>query len=176
MNVSPRKTEAPTAKPVPDPGGQVRHVYEEFTGLSMQSGPAVAISAFGKLPEQVQRQQLENDAQRDRMNFELETKQLEAMERDREAQRRDRLARLDRILKHEEAFEKRAFFLVVGIVILIATAIIVLCSMRQWMIVSHLATGVLALAAGYQGGRGSGYAKAKKEQARLHAGAEDDDR
>lgn len=141
-------------------------------GVSMQSGPSVSIAAFGRLPEGIQKQTLENDAQRDRMAFEIEAKNLELMAKDRSEERSVRQHRFDKELTRDDGHDKRTFWFVVFVVGMLGAGMVALCLAKQWLIASHLATAVAALGAGYQGGKSSGFIKAQKQ---LAAGKSEED-
>jgi hypothetical protein len=154
--------------------------------MSVQSGPSVAIAAFGGLPEQSQKQHLENDAQRDRMAYELESKQIEteAKEREaarthqaqeREAQRAHELAKWQRVTSNYETGESRAFWFTVGCLAAGVAGVVALFASGHDALAGHLANTIIAGGLGYQGGKSAGLIKANKNASMLPRGQDHKD-
>jgi Flp pilus assembly protein TadB len=132
-------------------------------GMRVQSGPQVAIEAFGRLPESIQKQQLENDRDRDRMTFEIEIKRIDADSRTLTDERAHELAKNKNEMDADERHESRRFWFAVGIMVVVASAVIVLLAKDQYAFAVPLITAVLGIVTGYGTGHSSGYEKARRE-------------
>ena len=142
--------------------------------MQVQSGPAAALATFATLSEGVQQQQLANDAQRDKMSFELEAKRIEADAREASEQRAHELAVQERAQRRDDKNDTRAFWFVVGASIFTAVITAVLFYKEEYKIAVPILTGLTGAGLGFQGGKGVGYTKAKREQQAPDLGSKPD--
>jgi len=167
--ISPATAGYPIARLPGEPRQAAKEVFEAM-GVSVRSGHAAAIGAFATLPEPIQRQQLQNDAQRDRMAFDLEQKQIDTDAKEREAQRAHDHAKWERSLVHHETNERRVFWFVVGALGVAVAGTVALFLAHQNEIAAHLVNTLIAGGIAYQGGKSAGFIKASKQTPALSDG------
>lgn len=143
--------------------------------MSMQTGAAALASNFVKLPESIQKQTLENEAERVRLAYEFEAKNLSAMAADRESERKDRLVRFEKVIGREANKDRREYWFGVMVVVISAIGVGLLGWAGQWTIAAHVINTVVAGGLSWLGGKSVGLAKAAKQR-QLAPGDKDKDK
>lgn len=146
------------ARPAGERANEEVRQFEQF----FAAGHA-QFNALTQLPKEVQLRQLENDGQRDQMQFQLEQQRLKLMVEDREAERKARLQQSESQSRDDRRTETLHFAYIVGITVMLAALIAFLFWKDKTDAATHLITGSISLGAGWLGGRSNGYTKARKE-------------
>lgn len=141
-------------------------VTNSLTMRQSASGPAAMIAAIAQLPEGIQLKQLEIEEERIKQQFALEKHQIDVLARDRDQDRELQKIKLHDHQKREQKTEVLTFAYVVGISIAVIAIVALLIANEQYAIAINVLTSTLALGAGWVGGKGSGLAKAQREQSK----------
>lgn len=146
-----------------DPKQAAARSVDQLFSVGVQSGAAASISAFGALPEPIQKQQLENDAEGLRQSFALEEKQLAVQERDRAAIRKHELDKGRELRAYQDKREVRMFWLLVGILVVVGGLVVYVFYKERYDIGAPMVTGLLGVGGGWLGGHGQGYKAGQRD-------------
>lgn len=128
-----------------------------------------------RLPESIQKQTLDNDAERVRLAYDFEAKNLAAMAADRESARKNRLVRFEKILGRDADKERREHSFGVMILLISVIGAGLLGWAGQWTIASHVINTLVAGGLAWEGGKSVGMAKATRQRQLASSGDKDKD-
>jgi len=151
VEILPKPKDGAEAKDGPGPKA-VASTFLEL--MAMQTGAAALASNFTKLPESIQKQTLDNESERNRLAYEFEGKRLAAEAADRESERKDELARLDRAIAHEAEQRRRVFWFTAAVVAAGAIGSGLLGWAGQRTLAQHLINSMASGGLGYLAGKG----------------------